>query len=147
MIPTNATNMRFKDFFNIVAANEAAAHEIKGFLSANQFVMYFRFKDKKNKNEQLYGAKEDDRIAYSIIKNPRKEDPVDKYEYFGGINLESAIKDPSNMQQRLFTKEDLPNLEIIPNVEDVVKELSKVKHAAPEIPAERPEPSMFIDKK
>lgn len=147
MNPTNIPMMNFATFFHTSMQNEANENEIRGFLSANQFVMYFSFKDTKTKKDQLYGAKEDDRIAYSIIKNPRKDDPVDKYEYFGGINLEAAIKDPNNMQQRLFTKDDIKNVHIIEDVNTVVKQLSKTKHANPEIPAEKPDKELFIDKK
>lgn len=147
MNPTNVINMNFKNFFDSMVQKEANENEIRGFLSANQFVMYFNFKDNQSKKTQLYGSKEDDRIAYSIMKHPRKDDPVDKYEYFGGINLEAAIKDPSNMQQRLFTKDDIKNVNIIEDVNTVIKKLTKTKHASPEMPAEKPEKELFIDKK
>ena len=92
--------------------------------------------DKNTRKDHLYGSNEDDRIAYSIMKNPRKEDPVDKYEYFGGVDLEAALKDPSNMQQRPFTKADIKNIHIIEDKKDVAKELAKIKDAKVYIPYE-----------
>jgi len=134
MLPTNIITLRFGDFFDQVVKNEAHENEIRGFLSANQFLMYFKFYDKNTKKNQIYGSKEDDRIAYSIMKKPKKDDVLDNYEYFGGINLEAALKDPTNMHQRLFTKEDIVNINIIENINDVIKTLSKIKNTSPEIP-------------
>lgn len=129
MMPTNHTSMNFKNFFDTVAKMEATENDILGFLASNGFSMYFKFNDKNTKKSHIYGATEDDRIAYSIMKNPRKEDPVDKYEYFQGVDLEAALKEPNNMNQRPFSKADIKHIEIIADKKDVAKELAKVKNA------------------
>lgn len=129
MIPTNHTTMQFKDFFDSISKKEATENDILGFLASNGFSMYFKFHDKNTKKIHIYGATEDDRIAYSIMKNPRKEDPIDKYEYFQGVDLEAALKEPNNMNQRPFSKSDIKNIEIIADKRNVAKELSKIKNA------------------
>jgi hypothetical protein len=136
MNTVNSNTIGFKAFFDAISQKEATENDILGFLAGKGLSMFFKFKDKNTGKQHLYGSNEDDRIAYSIMKNPRKEDPVDKYEYFGGVDLEAAVKDPSNMQQRPFTKGDIPSITIIEDKKDVAKELAKIKDAKTYIPYE-----------
>jgi hypothetical protein len=136
MNTVNSNTMGFKAFFDDISKKEATENDILGFLAGKGLSMFFKFTDKNTGKDHLYGSNEDDRIAYSIMKNPRKEDPVDKYEYFGGVDLEAALKDPSNMQQRPFTKADIKNIHIIEDKKDVAKELAKIKDAKVYIPYE-----------
>lgn len=146
MLPTNHTTMNFKNFFDTVAKKEATENDILGFLASNGFSMYFKFHDKNTKKSHIYGGTEDDRIAYSVMKKPRKEDPIDKYEYFQGVDLESALKDPNNMTQRPFNKSDIANIEIIGDKNDVAKELAKIKDAKVVAPFASEKSSTFSDK-
>lgn len=146
MMSTNHTTMQFKDFFDSVSKQEATENDILGFLASNGFSMYFKFHDKNTNKTSLYGATEDDRIAFSLMKNPRKEDPVDKYEYFQGVDLAAALKDPANMHQRPFNKADIKNIETIPDKKDVAKELAKIKDAKIISPFASEKQSSFSDK-
>lgn len=136
MNTVNANTSGFKAFFDEISQKEATENDILGFLAGKGLSMFFKFTDKNTGKAHLYGSNEDDRIAYSIMKNPRKEDPVDKYEYFGGVDLEAALKDPSNINQRPFTKADIKNIEIIEDKKDVAKQLAKIKDAKVFIPYE-----------
>lgn len=142
MNTVNSNTMGFKAFFDAISQKEATENDILGFLAGKGLSMFFKFMDKNTGKTHLYGSNEDDRIAYSIMKNPRKEDPVDKYEYFGGVDLEAALKDPASMQQRPFTKADIKNITIIEDKKDVAKELSKIKDAKAFIPYEDKDSSL-----
>ena len=117
---------RFSNFRNLMdiwdeqLIKEADEASIKSFLDTNNFIMYFSFKDNKKEKKRYFGTNEDNRILYSRLKNPSKDDSIDPKEVFTAVDIEKAIESSSTMNQenidsfsRGFDKSSMKSIKIV----------------------------------
>jgi dGTP triphosphohydrolase len=101
--------------------------DAKCLLEDNGLVFFFK------KDNKIYGATENNRLAFARIKNPEKEDKKWADEAsFTAVDLED-----SNLSKNVFSQKDLENIEVI-DQEEVEKKLEKKGKKIPNPPEEEP---------
>lgn len=96
--------------------------KIKVLLEDNGLVFFFK------KDNVIYGATENNRLTFSRIKNPEKEDEKwSKEASFTAINLEDK-----ELSKNIFGKKDIDQIEII-DQEKAEKQLNKKGKKIPDL--------------
>ncbi len=123
---------KFRELLDLWDKNlleEADTSSIRAFLDGNRFIMYFVFKSDKTKD--IFGTDEDNRIIFSRLKNPNKNEPIDPDEVFTAINIKKALSSEDGLNDetiisfsRGFSKKDLKKIKIVD--QDFV--IKKMKH-------------------
>ena len=103
----------FRELLDIWDKNQNKL-KIKVLLEDNGLVFFFK------KDNTIYGATENNRLTFSRMKNPEKEDlNWSKEASFTAINLEDK-----ELSKNIFNKKNLEEIEII-DQEKAEKELAK----------------------
>lgn len=113
----------FASFFAKISEVENKDDKLRGFLMANQLIMYFTHK-KDGKQENVYGCDDNNRISYRRMLLDKKNDMEEPVEFFTAIDIANKIKNPSDKSEIIFSKSDLPKIKLI-KFSDVKEKLGK----------------------
>jgi hypothetical protein len=137
------------DLWDNFVFKESIEHEIDKFLTHKQIIMFFMFpvkgsgKNKKiTKKSKLYGATEDNRLAFAQIKHPNPDDLEKEKESFQAFDLDSLVAksdEPEDLQRiKIFNKQDVKKIKIV-SQEYAIERLSDKKAAKHLKPIDSPE--------
>lgn len=122
------------DLWDQQLIKEADESAIRSFLAANNFLLFFVYTEKIDKNKsikRLYATDEDNRILFSRMKDPKERSKIDKMEVFTAVDLKKALKSHGGLDDqnkvtfsRGFNKETLNNIKVV-DEDYVVSHLKK----------------------
>lgn len=111
----------FRELLDIWDHNQEKI-KVKVLLEDNGLVFFFK------KDNTIYGATENNRLTFSRMKNPEKEDENwSKEASFTAVNLEDK-----ELSKNIFNKKDIEQIEII-DQEKAEKQLTKKGKQLPQI--------------
>jgi hypothetical protein len=111
----------FRELLDIWDHNQEKI-KVKVLLEDNGLVFFFK------KDNTIYGATENNRLTFSRMKNPEKEDENwSKEASFTAVNLEDK-----ELSKNIFNKKDIEQIEII-DQEKAEKQLTKKGKKLPQI--------------
>jgi hypothetical protein len=100
----------FKKFKSFIKENK----KIEEMLYEKQITFFFKYKS------QMFGCKEEDRIAFAKMKSLESKPLEYKKETFYGYNLKKLLENIE--EKKIFSKKDFKEIKVI-QIEDVIKKL------------------------